>query len=131
MGISTDEFTRMKPSRVQYIEHIWPLIDELNMSRNDCMNWLERKGYKVPPKSACLGCPYHNHSQWRDIKNSTPKEFEETCLIDEHIRISETSNDLFYLHPSLKPLRDVDFRTMEEKGQLNFFINECEGMCGV
>ena len=35
------------------------------------------------------------------------------------------------MHRSLKPLRDVDFRTMEEMGQLNFFTDECEGMCGV
>ena len=95
------------------------------------MAWLEKKGYKVPPKSACLGCPYHNDEQWREIKNKWPEEFEETCQVDEALRNCPTYEGELYLHRSLKPLRDVDFRTMEEQGQLNFFIDECEGMCGV
>ena len=131
LGISTDEWARMKPSRVQYIEHTWPLIDDLDMSRKDCMAWLEKKGYKVPPKSACLGCPYHNDEQWREIKSKWPEEFEETCQVDEALRNCPTYEGELNLHRSLKPLRDVDFRTMEEMGQLNFFTDECEGMCGV
>ena len=131
IGISTDEWARMKPSRVQYIEHTWPLIDDLDMSRKDCMAWLEKKGYKVPPKSSCLGCPYHNDELWRDIKNNSPEEFEETCRVDDSIRNMPKFKYQQFMHRSLKPLRDVDFRTMEEQGQLNFFIDECEGMCGV
>lgn len=36
-----------------------------------------------------------------------------------------------YLHRSGKPLRDVDLRTDEEKGQGGLWDNECEGMCGM
>ena len=130
IGISTDEFLRMKPSRVKYMENTWPLID-LDMSRNDCMVWLKGKGYVVPPKSACLGCPYHNDAQWRGIKLESPEEFEETCRVDDAIREDEKFKFKRFMHRSCKPLRDVDFRTMEEMGQLNFFTDECEGMCGV
>ena len=130
LGISTDEWGRMKPSRVKYIENTWPLIDDLDMSRNDCMDWLGKKGYKVPPKSSCLGCPYHNDELWRWIKYNYPDEFEETCKVDDAIRTIERTNQTQFMHRSLKPLRDVDFRTMEEMGQLNF-LDECEGMCGV
>ena len=130
LGISTDEWTRMKPSRVKYIENTWPLID-LEMSRNDCMDWLKRNGYKVPPKSACLGCPYHNDGLWRDIKNNSPEEFEETCKVDDAIRVMPNFREHQFMHRSLKPLREVDFRTMEDMGQLNFFTDECEGMCGL
>jgi len=130
IGISTDEWARMKPSRVKYIQNTWPLID-LDMSRNDCMDWLKDKGHTVPPKSACLGCPYHNDVQWREIKTEYPEEFEETCKVDEAIRVDDKFKFKRYMHRSLKSLRDVDFRTMEEMGQLNFFTDECEGMCGV
>ena len=133
MGISTDEWARMKPSRVQYIEHTWPLID-LDMSRDGCKDWLGKKGYKVPPKSACLGCPYRNESGWREIKNKYPEEFEETCQVEDKLNEANETKYRYskqYMHRSLKPLRDVDFRTMEEQGQLNFFTDECEGMCGV
>tara|TARA_R100000655_G_scaffold70883_1_gene109271 strand:+ start:5612 stop:6358 length:747 start_codon:yes stop_codon:yes gene_type:complete len=130
MGISTDEWARMKPSRVKYIEHQYPLID-LDMSRNDCIEWLKNKNYKTPIKSACIGCPYHNDEQWREIKTQFPDEFEETCKVDDKIRKGVTLDIDLFLHRSLKPLRDVDFRTMEEMGQLNFFTEECEGMCGL
>ena len=135
IGISTDEWTRMKPSRVKYIENTWPLID-LKMSRNDCMGWLKDNGYVVPPKSSCLGCPYHNDGLWREIKNNSPEEFEETCKVDDSIRNMPKFKHQQFMHRSCKPLRDVDFRTMEEMGQMNFlemdvFDNECEGMCGV
>ena len=42
-----------------------------------------------------------------------------------------------FLHPSLVPLDQVDFRTDIERGQLSLWLdeqsfgNECEGMCGV
>ena len=136
LGISTDEWARMKPSRVQYIEHTWPLID-LEMSRDDCKDWLKDKGYVVPPKSACLGCPYHNDAHWRELKTEYPEEFEETCKVEDQLNAHDNSKYWGdsrmkqYLHRSCKPLRDVDFRTMEEMGQLNFFTDECEGMCGV
>ena len=131
MGISTDEWARMKPSRVKYIEHTWPLIDDLDMNREDCKDWLKSKGYTVPPKSACLGCPYHNDEQWREIKIEYPEEFEETCQVDEAIRVGKKFKFNRYMHRSCKPLREVDFRTFEEMGQLNFFTDECEVMCGV
>ena len=36
-----------------------------------------------------------------------------------------------YLHSSLKPLDLVDLSTDQDKGQLDMFGEECEGMCGV
>ncbi len=43
----------------------------------------------------------------------------------------KSMNSKQYMHRSLKPLDEIDFRNLEDKGQLNLFINECEGMCGV
>ena len=133
IGISTDEWARMKPSRVKYIQHTWPLID-LGMSRNDCKDLLKDNGYAVPPKSACLGCPYRDNLGWREIKTKYPEEFEETCKVEDQLNDSKKTKYRYskqFIHRSCKPLRDVDFRTMEEMGQLNFFNDECEGMCGV
>ncbi len=41
---STDEVQRMKPARDPYILNRHPLI-ELNMSRQDCINYLNKKKY--------------------------------------------------------------------------------------
>lgn len=131
IGISTDEASRMKPNWEQWIENRWPLIEQ-RLSRADCLNWMERNGYPRPSKSSCVFCPYHNNALWRDMKNNHPEEFNRAVKIDRAIRngVRGTTQKL-YLHQSLTPLEDVDFRNLEDMGQLNMFENECEGMCGV
>ena len=135
IGISTDEIHRVKDSRFSYVEHRWPLIEE-KMSRGDCVSWLKHHGFSTPVKSACTFCPYHNESLWRDMKLNDPESFADAVAVDEAIRPGmagprRPKHDQWFVHASRKPLADVDFRTAEEAGQLNMFINECEGMCGV
>lgn len=129
IGISSDEAHRMKPSRETWIEHRWPLVD-LRMSRSDCLEWLKRRGYGTPPKSACVFCPFHDSEQWRRL---TPEERETANLVDDslrsHPRQEYRQKGTLFLHRSGKPLRDIDFR--REPGLFDGFGNECEGMCGV
>ena len=131
IGISLDEVQRMKDSHLSWIQHEWPLIDR-RMSRHDCKMWMDSHGYPEPPKSACTFCPFHNDDVWREMKASDPVSFEQAVEVDEMMRdgLGGTSEKL-YLHRSLKPLREVDFRNEYDMGQLDFFNNECEGMCGV
>ena len=129
VGISRDEASRMKPSRVKYIENRWPLI-ELGMSRNDCLRWMERSGYPKPPRSSCIGCPFHNDNEWRAIK-ADPVAWADAVEVDHAIRNQPGFRGEQYAHRLLIPLTDVDFSTDEERGQINMFENECEGMCGV
>lgn len=133
IGISTDEAARMKPSTVGYIVNRWPLIDA-RMDRVDCQRWLERHEYPVPPKSSCIGCPFHSDAHWRDMKDNQPKEWADAVAMDKTIRTGGTLrgfNENQFMHRSLKPLDEVDLSTPEDHGQLNMFNNECEGMCGV
>ena len=129
IGISRDEAYRMKPSNVRYIENRWPLIDLL-MTRNDCLRWWQKRGLPIPPKSSCIGCPYHNDKQWRDIK-ADPVAWADAVEIDRSIRNQAKMKSEQFMHRSLMPLDKVDFSTDEDRGQLNMFNNECEGMCGV
>lgn len=128
LGISLDEFQRMKPSDVKYITTRWPLIEK-RMTRQDCIVWLDKHGLEVPPKSACTFCPFHSTAEWRRIK-STPEDWAEAVAVDKAIRKARPPYDLF-VHPSRKPLEEVDLRTAEEKGQLSLWENECSGVCGV
>ena len=133
VGISTDEAGRMKDSKVQYIKNRWPLI-ELGMSRHDCEKWLTRHGYLIPPKSACIGCPYHNDAMWRDMKKNDPESWNDAVEVDRLIRRATKHRGMKgeqFMHPSLIPLGEVDLSTDEDRGQLNLFNNECEGYCGV
>lgn len=131
IGISTDEAQRMKPSKRKNVTNRWPLI-ELDISRNQCLRWMKNKGYPLPVKSACTFCPYHDDRTWREMKNNDPVSFADAVLVDNSIRngIGKTTQNL-YLHRSCIPLEQVDFRTLEDAGQMSMFGMECEGMCGV
>lgn len=61
LGISSDEITRVKVNKIKSIKNIYPLI-ELDYSREDCLSYLKERGYKLPKKSACIGCPYRNNT---------------------------------------------------------------------
>mgnify|MGYP003655599649 FL=1 len=131
IGISTDEASRMKPAREKWLINTWPLIDA-GMSRQDCKQWFkERYPDRVLSKSACIGCPFHNTAGWRDMKMNDPKSFADAVEVDIAIRDNGKNGNKQYMHTSLKALSEVDFRNLEDKGQINMFENECEGMCGV
>lgn len=127
IGISTDESFRVKPSRVQYIVNRHPLI-EARMNRNDCLRWIERNGYPTPPKSSCIGCPFHSDDEWRAL---SADEFQDAIEVDAAIRKQPGIRGAQFMHRSLKPLAEVDLSTAEDRGQMNLFLNECEGMCGI
>lgn len=135
IGISLDEASRMRDSRFRWLTHRYPLV-ERRISRTDCLRWLDAAGYPEPPKSACTFCPYHNNAMWRAMKRDDPEAFADACEVDDAIRPGmpgpkRPEGTQWFLHPSRQPLRDVDFSTLEDLGQINLFENECEGMCGV
>ena len=129
LGISLDEFQRMKDSDVKYITHRWPLIEQ-RMTRWDCQRYLETHGLEVPPKSACVFCPFHNMAAWREMKATGGADWQKAVEVDEAIRSVRPPYDLF-LHPARIPLVDVDLRSEQDKGQLSLWDAECSGVCGV
>ena len=131
IGISTDEVQRMKPARDKYIYNRHPLI-EMNMSRQDCIDWMKKNEFPLPEKSACIVCPYHNDAYWHFMKTERPSEFADAVEFDKKIRTgSRKINDHLYLHRKCIPLDEIDFDKNETDKQLDMFNNECEGMCGV
>ena len=119
LGISLDEHiraTRME-SRVKFIEHSFPLLRK-RMSRKDCQTYLEDRGLPVPPKSACLCCPYRRASEWLQIKQEAPQDWQAAIKFDEANRHNplaiyekSTADELFIWHNhhnEPKPLKDAD-----------------------
>lgn len=119
-GISADEAQRMKPSRERWVEVRYPLAMELGMTRNDCLRWMERHGYPRPPRSACIGCPFHSNDEWRAMRDNRPDEWADAVQFDFAIRDAGGMRGRSYLHRSLLPL-----------DQAELWGEECEGMCGV
>lgn len=140
MGISYDEMQRAKRSVEPWKEHRFPFLHDLihepmldkPWRRYQIKEWLKSEYPQIHvPRSACIGCPYHDNKEWRRIKED-PKAWADAVEFDEAIRIQPEMRGEAYLHRSCKPLKDVDLRTDEEHGQnLLGFVNECEGMCGL
>lgn len=131
IGISTDEVIRAKPSFEAWQIKRFPLI-ERRMCRQDCMAWLRRHGYPIPPKSACIGCPFHDNARWRDMRDHDAEAWADAVEVDRALRsgLRGIRGDVF-LHRSCVPLDLADLSTAADHGQLDLFGNECEGMCGV
>lgn len=130
-GISADESQRMKPSREPWMVVRYPLAMEHMMTRNDCLAWMERNRYPVPPRSACIGCPFHSDHEWLCMKRETPEEFTDAVQFDAAIRKAGGMRGDTYLHRTCQPLDQIDFAARLGKGTPDLWGAECAGMCGV
>lgn len=152
LGISADETQRMRRSLRPAIKFWYPLVEECKsnsanelfakgFTRNDCLKWMSDNGFPHPPRSACIGCPFHSDTEWFLMKHNAPEEFEDACLLDEEIRTKEHDRQRIqrpgeligspYLHKSLTPLRMVEFNPVSELSEGRAMASECSGMCGV
>lgn len=134
IGISSDEATRMKPSRDAWAAIRWPLI-ELGMTRHHCLEWMKKRRFPIPPRSACVYCPFNSDAEWRRLRDKEPEEFAKAVIFERDLQKAHAVDDcrkgVPFLHSSAIPLDKVDFSTDEDHGQQMLFQNECEGMCGV
>lgn len=128
-GISTDEIQRAKPNRFKWLTNEHPLIDIMNVDRSACIRYVEKEGLGTPAKSSCIGCPFHDDRAWLDMKKNDPKSWEDAVYVDKELRKHSPTLGKVYLHRSCVPLDEVDFG--EDQEELDFFNNECEGMCGI
>ena len=136
-GISVDEQQRTRISMEKWKTNVYPLLNHPHdmltqrYTRRQCLEWLHQNypGRNVP-RSACIGCPFHNDEEWRHIKND-PALWADAIEVDEAIRQTEGMDGQVFLHRSCLPLKEVDLRTPREKGQMDFgFEEECFGYCG-
>ena len=136
LGITMDEFIRMKPSHNWWITHRFPFIDDVPMTRQDCIDWFSKRyPDRNLGRSACVGCPFRDSSSWLDVKAAEPELFQEAVEIDESLRSDQhNAGQMFrkqaYLHQRRVPLAEAITLDTEQR-DTNGFINECEGHCGL
>ena len=85
LGISTDEFSRTRPSRELWMRNRYPLI-EAGMSRRDCLAWWSARYDRALERSACVGCPYQSRRRWVETMRRWPELFAEAVEIDAGMR---------------------------------------------
>jgi hypothetical protein len=133
IGISWDETQRIKDPAFPWIRNEYPLVDR-RLTRQDCLLWNDQNGFDRPPRSSCIGCPFHNDKEWRAVRKNA-EDWADAVDFDRQLREGRVGDllapSLGFLHKSRIPLDEVDLRTVEERGQGNLFEMECEGMCGL
>jgi hypothetical protein len=133
IGISTDEVGRARESDVQYARNAFPLLD-LGWSRRACLGYLHDRGWGSTPKSACIGCPFHGNRAWRQLRDTSPAEWEDAVAFDEAIRngsarAAALGNELrgsMFLHRSRLPLSvaPIDRVTRHERNQDQITVDD-------
>ena len=137
LGLTTDEYTRVKPSRDWWITLRYPLIDDLPLDREECQAWFaERYPQRTLPRSACVACPFHSSASWLHMQEQEPEQFAESIALDEKLRSGEhAAGKLFrkrvFLHHRRIPLREAIQLDRQEADAHNPFLDECEGYCGL
>ena len=134
MGISLDEWQRMRTADVKYLKHVYPLVDQ-RLSRSHCVAWLEEHGLDIPPKSACTFCPYHKKDHWKRLKQAGGADWDEAVTVDEAIRNKGKGNGTefqLFVHSSRLPLEEA-VRIPEDYGakQMEMEIPCDSGHCFV
>lgn len=124
-GITIDEYHRARSSDVKYIVNRYPL-SEMRMKRADCAQWLERNGIEIPPKSACVFCPFQSKGHWSQMKRTGGETWQKIIAADESIRQAERANVL-YLHPNRLPIQAAVNIPEDEGAQQLEMDMPCDG----
>jgi len=115
LGISVDEFTRMKKLKPVALRKAgplkstrYPLID-LRLTRDACIRIIQAEGLPIPEKSSCWFCPFHSAKAWLDLSVQQPDLFAKAVDLEEHINAKRElkGKDQLRLHTSWKPLSQV------------------------
>lgn len=142
LGITLEEIERMRYPRTKWLTYVYPFLNVKSKKnghdkvpytalfrRSDCVEWLKSYNFPIPPKSACIFCPFQSDHRWRELKLNQPKEWKKVVKLDEAIRDSTHKGveKPIYLHRSGQPLKEVDL----QENQLDMFTSECSGVCGI
>lgn len=150
-GISLDEIERAKrtalypdsfrvnhyPFISQYANITYSEFDWKSYSRTKIIEEIFIKNnIKVPPKSSCFFCPFHDIKYWFHIYTNFPDQWDLACVLDDAIRNYNTKTEVltsgpFFLYAGCIPLRDIDFdKGIKNTNQL--LLTGCEsGFCMV
>ena len=130
LGITLDEWTRMRDSDVKYVTHHYPFMEfDPPWPRLKVLQWLEAHGLEIPVKSRCVFCPFQANADWREMKKGGNGDWSRAVQADANLR-QKMENYVLYVHRSCQPLDQVDLRNQQDHGQLTLWDEEeCSGMC--
>jgi hypothetical protein len=107
IGFSTDEIGRVSNrGDTRYSRSRYPLL-ELEMSRQQCIDYLTARGWADVTKSSCLGCPFKSNAEWRRLRDTDPQAWAEVVAFDKVYREGAGMKHQRFLHASCLPLDEA------------------------
>ncbi len=122
MGIDYGEVHRMKPSNVDYVTNLYPLID-YKINREECIKKIKRAKIPIPVKSGCYFCPFNNMERWKEVYKKHPKLYKYSMKIEEENKHYKTQK----LAPKGLSLRELK-KIMDKKKKLP--VIKMDSPCG-
>jgi len=110
IGFSTDELERKGKARHRDWEICeYPLLDDLGLSRADCMEITRKAGLPPAPRSACWFCPMHRPSTWREMRRDQPELFWQAVELERvlNARDGRLGRDQIYFTRFARPLDEA------------------------
>jgi hypothetical protein len=111
VAIAFDELERMKDSRVDYVENVYPLVDR-RVSRAGCIEIISQAGLPPAVKSGCFFCPFNTLSRWAWLASAHPDLFEKAVALEEASKHfpNQRLTDQTYRRNDTVLLRDLPVR---------------------
>lgn len=79
LGISRDEFHRMRDENGEGKWTYWhPLIAKM-MNRQDCISMVRSMGWPASPRSRCWMCPNQSPAEWDDLDRNHPEDAQKAA----------------------------------------------------
>lgn len=139
IGFSIDEYQRVKPNFHKYADNKFPLV-EMNLTREDCINYVEQELGFRPISSVCNMCYANDINKVYSIYKGDPEGWKRLLVLDEAMRnkhpdhkLKGTSVFMFkFQADSNVRLNDIDFDEFYKKykeSDYNLFDYELEMAC--
>lgn len=124
MGYTLDEIERVKPSPAKWFRRVYPLLHmgDRVMSRADCLAYLEAAGVPRPMKSACFMCPLRTNTEWLELRERYPDEYQKAVRLEGSIRRRDPDA---YLHRQGVPLNMVDYSVPDSQEDTQCSLGFC------
>jgi hypothetical protein len=121
MGFSLEETRRWMKQRDNPLIRL-PLVNDVPMRRQDCIDLVKSCGWPSPPRSACYMCPNLSNVEWLEIKTNRPWELEAASSIEKEAQKIDPN---VWLHQSHIPIDQVVFEEPQTEEQRQCGSGEC------
>jgi len=111
MGITTDEMRRASNSKTLWFQKYYPLINEIPMDRQACIDLVKEMGWPEPPRSSCWMCPNRAPKEWAEMKENNYPDFLKAASFEERIQMKD---DSLYLTKAAVPLNEIEWSDQEK-----------------